>query len=104
MSQALVELGRSLARSGYQFTTVTPAAQEIVNARRANQQARSVRDVFGWSRPFAADLLPRELFELMAAAEILERTPSNLWRSTIRFSTIDGLLFAHSAFPTIRKD
>jgi methylase of polypeptide subunit release factors len=105
MSKALVELGRSLARLGYQFTTVTPTAQEIVNRRPANKEARSLRDIFGWSRPFAASLLPPQLFELMAAGEVLERAPSgDLWRSTIRFSTIDELLFAHSAFPTTTQD
>lgn len=101
MSKALVELGRGLERLGYRFTTVTPGAQEIVNGRAGNQEARSLRDVFGWSRPFATNLLPPDLFELMRAGEVLERDPAaNLWRSAIRFSTVDGALFAHSAFPT----
>lgn len=105
MSQALVELGRSLLREGYCFTTVTPSAQAIVNARAANQEARSLRDVFGWNRPFRAGLLPGALFELMSAGQVLERVSEDgLWRSAIRFSTIDGLLFAHSAFPTLSQD
>ena len=105
MSRALVELGRSLGKLGYRFTTVTPTAQQIVNARSANTQARSVRDVFGWNRPFEEGVLPKHLFELMRAAEVLERAPGvDLWRSGVRFSTIDGLLFAHSAFPTTSRD
>ena len=105
MSKALVELGRSLGRLGYQFTTVTPGAQELVNARAGNTEARCLRDVFGWSRPFATGLLPPRLFELMAAAEVLERVGTgDLWRSLIRFSTIEGLLFAHSAFPTTSQE
>jgi methylase of polypeptide subunit release factors len=105
MSRALVELGRSLGRLGYQFTTVTPTAQQIVNSRAGNAEARSLRDVFGWSRPFDERVLPKPLFELMRAAEVLERAAgTNLWRSSVRFSTVDGLLFAHSAFPTTSQD
>ena len=100
-AKALVELGRSLGRLGYQFTTVTPGAQQLVNSRSGNANARSLRDVFGWSRPFDPVLLPEPLFELMRTAEVLERVAApDSWRSSIRFSTIDGLLFAHSAFPT----
>jgi len=105
MSEALVELGRGLERLGYRFSTVTPGAQEIVNARAANRPARSLRDVFGWSRPFATGLLPADLFELMQVGGVLERDAvSDLWRSSVRFSTVDGALFAHSAFPTKSED
>lgn len=104
MSNALVELGRRLSGMGYHFTTVTPAAQSIVNGRFVGQTARSLRDVFGWSRPFEEGLLPREMMELMRAAEVVERAPNGAWRSTIRFSTLDGVLFAHSAFPTTSED
>lgn len=105
MRQALVEVGRYLSGLGYRFTTVTPATQAIVNGRTSNQEARSLLDVFGWSRPFVAGLLPRELFELMRAAEVVEPAGGgDGWRSTIRFSTIDELLFAHSAFPTNSQD
>jgi len=104
MSHALVDLGRSLSRSGYRFTTVTPSAQAIVNSRAANGEARSLRDVFGWNRPFTAELLPRPLFELMEAGEVLEPAGKGLWRSAVRFSTIDELLFVHSGFPTLRRD
>jgi methylase of polypeptide subunit release factors len=101
MSRALVELGRALVQLGYQFTTVTPAAHQIVNARAGNTVARSVRDVFGWSRPFEQRVLPMHLFELMRSAEVLERAAgADLLRSSVRFSTVDGLLFVHSAFPT----
>jgi len=104
MSKALVELGRELERLGYRFTTVTPAAQEIVNGRPENREARSLRDIFGWSRPFATGLVPPGLLELMRAGEVLERdSATDLWRSAIRFSTVDGLLFAHSAFPTTSR-
>jgi len=105
MSEALLELGRCLERLGYHFTTVTPAAQRIVNSRTGNGEARSLRGVFGWSRPFSQSLLPKHLFELMNAAEVLEpASTAGLWRSSVRFSTVDGLLFVHSAFPTTSRD
>lgn len=105
MSQALVEVGHHLSRLGYRFTTVTPSTQAIVNQRNANEEARSLRDVFGWNRPFSADLLPRSLFESLQAAEVLERVGVHgSWRSSVRFSTIGELLFAHSAFPTTSRD
>ncbi|HYQ40780.1 MAG TPA: class I SAM-dependent methyltransferase [Polyangiaceae bacterium] len=105
MSKALIALGQRLSRMGYRFTTVTPTAQGIVNRRAANQKARSLVDIFGWNRPFSADVLAPGLLELMQAAEILEAEPgTGSWRSTIRFSTIDEMLFAHSAFPTTKRD
>jgi SAM-dependent methyltransferase len=105
MSKALLELGRSLSRLGYEFTTLTPGAQQIVNGRAGTAEARSLRDVFGWSRPFRQELLPVPLFELMAAAEVLERASEpHLWRSTVRFSSVDGSLFVHSAYPTTTRD
>jgi len=106
MWDALVELGRALSRLAYRFTTVTPRAHQIVNSRPGNREARSLRGVFGWSRPFARELLPQRLFDLMAAGEVLERVAGSdhLWRATIRFSTVDGLLLAHSAYPTTSED
>ena len=104
MSKALVELGRRLGRLNYQFTTVTPTAHEIVNGRSEAAEARTLRDVFGWSRPFAAGLLPKDVFELMRAAEALTPLNGDRWRSNVRFSTVDGLLFAHSSFPTSQPD
>jgi methylase of polypeptide subunit release factors len=100
---SLLRLGRVLQESGYRFTTVSPATHARVNARPQNQWARSVEDVFGWSRPFRAGVLPDGLLELMQATGEL-RTHGEGWRSTIRASTLDGALFFHSAYPTTRGD
>ncbi|HYQ05052.1 MAG TPA: class I SAM-dependent methyltransferase [Polyangiaceae bacterium] len=104
MSDALVELGRGLRGLGYRFTAVTPGTQAIVNSRAATAEARSLRDVFGWNRPFAAEILPKTVFESMRSADVLESTGAGKWRSTVRFSTIDDQLFVHSAFPTDSQD
>ncbi|GLW35745.1 class I SAM-dependent methyltransferase [Actinoplanes regularis] len=100
---ALVALGRELIDRGYRFTTVTPATQARVNRRPGNAVARDLRDVFGWSRPFPPEAMPGEVFDLMLAADAAEACGS-LWRSRVRFSSYDGELFVHSAFPTDASD
>jgi hypothetical protein len=100
---ALIRLGRALKLAGYRFTTVTPATHERVNRHAANATARDLRDVFGWSRPFAADVLPAEFMALLEAAGATELC-GELWRSRVRFSSYDDELFVHSAFPTEAPD
>lgn len=100
---ALIALVGMLKDRGYGFTTVTPATHAKVNGRPANARARNLRDVFGWSRPFTEDLLPPDLLDTMRDAGIL--TPAGeLWRSTLRVSSLDGELFLHSAFPPSAAD
>jgi len=48
----LARLGQALAEAGYAFVTPTPETHRRVLARGG--EARTLRDVFGWSRPFAA--------------------------------------------------
>ncbi len=101
--EALLQLGRRLRADGYRFTCVTPATQTRVNERADAQQARTLRDVFGWSRPFAASLLsPDELAQLRLAG-VLEAQGA-LWRSTVRWSSLDDLLLVHAAWPTDSRD
>ena len=100
---AVLALARALRETGYRFTTVTPATHAHVNARPRNAEARNLRDVFGWSRPFRADGLPEPILRLMrAAGAVVEDGP--LLRPTIRFSSLDGELFAHSAYPPSAAD
>jgi methylase of polypeptide subunit release factors len=100
---ALVEIGRCLRAASYEFTTTTPATHARVNARSANQTARSLADIFGWSRPFDRGLLPDPLATLAEKADVL-RPHGNTWRSAVRFSTLGQLLFVHSAYPTDEGD
>ncbi len=92
----LVRLGRLLQSSGYSFTTITPGSHLRVNRRAGNERARSVRDVFGWSRPFDPSLLPGGMVELLEEAGAI----TSDGRSAVRFSTAGDLIFVHSAFPT----
>ncbi|BBH67588.1 hypothetical protein ACTI_42730 [Actinoplanes sp. OR16] len=100
---ALLQLAKELHAAGYRFTTVTPATHERVNRRPENAHARDLRGVFGWSRPFGPGVLPPLIVELMDAAGVLDRDEDG-WRSRVRFSTYDGELFVHSAFPTDAED
>ena len=96
---ALLTLARQLAASGYHFVTGTPATHARVNARPGNETADSITGVFGWSRPFRHGLLPPALLDLMQQAEILDEQ-DGLLRSRIRLSTLHGMNFLHSAYPT----
>lgn len=100
---AVLALARAVRETGYGFTTITPASHAAVNARPRNAEARSLRDVFGWSRPFRTDLLPAPILALMrAAGAVAEDGP--LLRPGLRLSSLDGGLFAHSAYPPSAAD
>ncbi len=101
----LEALLRRLKSMGYAFTTVTPETHALVNARPSNAVARSVEDVFGWSRPFMPAVLPEGLFELTRDAGACEPAPElGSWRPTVRISSVAKELFVHSAFPTTAPD
>ncbi|MDB5747131.1 MAG: SAM-dependent methyltransferase [Massilia sp.] len=100
---ALLALGQALQRAGYQFTTVTPATHRRVNGRPANAWASDLRGVFGWSRPFREDAVPKEILALMWGAGVLKERNGGLC-ATVRASTIGERLYFHSAFPTRDDD
>jgi release factor glutamine methyltransferase len=106
-SLALVEIGRSLRRAGYDFVTPTPETQRRVNARTDDRVTSAgtsaLREIFGWNRTFDPDRIPRGLFEMMRAAGALS-DHGERFRSRIRFSRLRGMLFVHSAFPTEQSD
>lgn len=105
MLEKLIALGERLEALGYRFTTVSPSAQRLVNARPGAELARSLRDVFGWNRPFQPELLGHELFELtVESGGCTPVSGTELWRPTLRFSTLGDLLFVHSSFPTLEQD
>lgn len=99
----LLALVQAVRDTGYTFTTVTPATHARVNGRPGNSQAKTLRDVLGWSRPFADDLLPPTLLDALQRAEAVTRRPEGL-RSTVRLSSLDQELFLHSAYPPSAAD
>ena len=101
--QAMLQLGRRLRADGYRFTCVTPATHARVNARPEAGQARTVRDVFGWNRPFRSSLVSADELDQMRQAQVLEEH-GDLLISRVRWSTLDDLLLVHSAYPTQQSD
>jgi release factor glutamine methyltransferase len=101
---AWVSLGRELRRLGYEFVTPTPETHRRVLGREPGRMARDLRDVFGWSRPFEEGAIPAPLHELLDQGGALEKVKTAVFRSKIRFSTLDSGLFVHSAFPTVEED
>jgi methylase of polypeptide subunit release factors len=100
---ALTALISFLKEKRYQFVTPTPATHQRNNDRPQNERASSIKDAFGWSRPFRQTLLPRPLFSLLTESGIVFETASG-WKSSVRASTLEGELFLHSAFPTVSAD
>ena len=80
--EALLQLGKRLRADGYRFTCVSPATHARNNARPEAQRACTLRDVFGWSRPFAAGLLSADQLQQLAEAQVLDEHGESL-RHTI---------------------
>ncbi|MDF3864086.1 class I SAM-dependent methyltransferase [Pseudomonas denitrificans (nom. rej.)] len=101
--EALVSLGQELQAQEYRFTTVTPATHARVNARPESQLAGDIQGVFGWSRLFSDAVVSERMLALLETGGLLQRQDSQ-WRSAVRWSSLDGQLFAHSAYPTVETD
>lgn len=102
---ALVALGGTLRDADYRFITPTPETHRRVNHRPDRRRAHNLRDVFGWSLPFRAELLPKDVLTLCQAAGVLKAGPeSGDLISQVRFSTLSSAtgeyIFVHSAYPT----
>lgn len=100
---ALTGLLTALRERHYSFITPTPATHARVIARQGKQVAHDLRDVFGWSLPFAVDAIDPNLVAFLRGADMLEQR-GDLLRSLVRVSSLDDHLFVHSAFPTTRSD
>lgn len=99
--QALLYLLKALREREYSFITPTPATHARVVTRR--DEAHDLRDVFGWSLPFHEDAVGAEILSLMREASVLQRR-GDRWCSAVRVSSLETLLFLHSAYPTLAPD
>jgi len=99
VGEALHVLVAFLKARAYRFITPTPATHARVLARADRQRAADLRDVFGWSLPFARDLLDASLLEALETAGLIEAA-GDLLRSKVRVSTLGPDLLVHSAYPT----
>ncbi|MDB5730563.1 MAG: SAM-dependent methyltransferase [Variovorax sp.] len=101
--ERLAHLARLLEQSGYRFTTVTPETHRRVVGRADMQCATSLRDVFGWNLPFERSCVDAAVWGAMREADVLA-SEGALFRSTVRFATLDDLVYLHSGFPTLDSD
>ena len=99
--EALATVGGSLKQRGYKFVTISPETHKQVMRHAPGNDA--YREVFGWSRWFDRIALPPDIFETLQEAGLVE-SDGEQFRSLIRYSSLDGQLFAHSAFPTDFED
>lgn len=73
-------------------------------ARPDRRLAHDLRDVFGWSLPFAPDLLPVDLRRIVEDGDLAEPAGDGALRAKARVSSLDETLFAHSPYPTVQED
>lgn len=97
---ALLQLLGLLREADYRFVTATPGTHARVLRRPDRQQARSLRDVLGWSLPFKRDLIDPAIIGLLERAGRLTERPDGLLHAEVRVSSIDDALFLHSRYPT----
>ena len=98
VEEALSELLHRLKAEHYRFTAVTPATHATVVARKAPSQL-SLRDIFGWNRPFGSADVAAPLLDLLRIARAVEERNGEL-RSKVRVASLGKDLLLHSAFPT----
>jgi precorrin-6B methylase 2 len=99
----LLALLGQLADGGYRFVTPTPETHRLSLAREPDRRARDLRDVLGWSLPFAAGSVPDWAVELLRRSGMLN-IEGRLLRSMLRVSSLGDHLFLHSAYPTNDAD
>jgi methylase of polypeptide subunit release factors len=101
-NEALLELLHELRARGYEFVAVTPATHARVLARPLDR-APTLRDIFGWNRPFAPAQLDEKLLAGLEAANAVLPW-RGLLRTKVRVASLAGNLFLHSSFPTRQPD
>lgn len=99
---ALADLLDYLAAQNYAFTTPTAGTHSRGRDRGPASDRDALRDIFGWTRPFAADQLEPALLAVLRRAAVVEEQ-DGVFRLTVRVSTVDGRLYLHSA-PTNAAD
>jgi hypothetical protein len=100
--EALAKLLHCLKAANYHFTAVTPATHTRVLSRAAGGED-SLRDIFGWNRPFTRSDANAHVAALLEAAGALETIDGKL-RSKVRVASLGDALFLHGAFPTDGED
>lgn len=94
--EGLVRLLDHLASESYAFITPTPATHALVAGRAARARPGSLRDIFGWGRPFSSDDVETSVLGILRRTGEVQDV-GGLLQSRVRISSVDGRLHAHSA-------
>ena len=101
-AKPLARLLTLLRERDYCFTTPTPST-----CRRMSEKSLTgpvgLREIFGWSRPFATGDLDPALWSLMRDADVVVEEAQG-WKCKVRVSRVHERLFLHSAFPATAPD
>lgn len=100
--EALAELLRFIKQENYCFTAITPVTHQHVLKRQPILGA-TLRDIFGWNKPFVLHDLPSKLRTIMIDSDLL-RPVGLLVKSAVRIASLDEDIFVHSSFPTTQED
>ena len=92
-----------LQKKNYRFTTISPTSHKIVNSRAINAKAIDLTGIFGWNRPFSAEIIDDCMSDLIQSTNIVAKVKGG-WKSKLRVSSINQQLFLHSAYPTLDND
>lgn len=90
MQHDMEQLLHWLQSQNYFFHTISPSSHTGYLTRSGHMQARQIRDIFGWSLPFEADLLPPAIFELLRAHALIEQVAAQNDRQSDHHSTSDA--------------
>ena len=101
--EALVALLEALKARDYRFVTPTNDTHRLVSWRLFQGARHTLRDIFGWSRPFRDGDVEPEILALMREAGILVRRGPRL-SSALRVASVGDDLFLHSAWPPKARD
>lgn len=102
--QALRALGQALQADNYRFIAPTPLTYSRVLSRARPEGADPLIEAFGWNRPFDDRVLDDKYRKILEQGGLRQKTGEGQLRSLVRFSSLGGMLFAHSGFPTNAPD
>ncbi|WP_340644267.1 methyltransferase [Phenylobacterium sp.] len=101
--EALVALLTALKARNYRFVTPTNDTHRLVSWRLFQGSHHTLRDIFGWTRPFRDGDVEPQILALMRKAGILIQRGHRL-TSALRVASVGDDLFLHSAYPPRAKD
>ncbi|MDO8379250.1 methyltransferase [Phenylobacterium sp.] len=101
--EALVALLQALKARDYRFVTPTPDTHRKMLWRLFQGGRHTLRDVFGWNRPFRSGDVDSEILDLMRAGGVLAERGQRL-SSKVRVASLGEDLFLHSGFPPRARD